>query len=94
MLILMHIVESHQPVQERRQVYRSPIRPTSFRFIPTSAQSHVQILYGRTSIPAGGLCKGREHPSQGEPTVNMFQAEKNLQDAWDSCYARSQKNKT
>jgi hypothetical protein len=58
MLILMNVVESHQPVEERRQVHRSPVRPASFRLIPTSAPSDVQILHWRAGIPTGGLCKG------------------------------------
>jgi hypothetical protein len=30
----------------------------------------------------------------GQAGANVIQAERDLQEAWDSCYARSQKNKS
>jgi hypothetical protein len=64
MLTLLPAAQSYQPVEERRQIYRSPSRPSPVRLIPTSAPSDVQILHGRASVSAGGLCEGRTHSQQ------------------------------
>lgn len=90
----MVVVESHQSVKECRQIHRSPIRLALLRTISAGASSDIQVLYWRVGISAGGLCEGCTSTAQVDPSANVLQAEKNLQDAWDSCYAPSQKNKS
>jgi hypothetical protein len=91
---MLPVAESYQLVEERRQIHRSPGRPAPVRLIPTSAPSNIQILHWRTGVSSGGLCEGRTRLPRHTLNANVLQAEQNLQDAWNSCYARSQKNKT
>lgn len=71
-LTMICAAESHQPVEECGQVHRSTIRSTSFQPVPASASSHIQILYWRTGISPGGLCKGLSHDWQCKSCADIY----------------------